>query len=369
MAILFVDGFDHYQTSDILMKWDSCTDSNPVETRIWVDDATPRTGGLQYLHLSNQANSWPAGPSHTDGAVLSKIFSSPVETLITGFAFRLELNNGVPGTFFLRNSNGQTLITFQFVKDTTFDKYGVKVIDTAGSELGRTSTTLINPQAWYYIETKTTINNTTGSTKIRLNGATHLDLTNINTDPSNGLYPGVNDFNIKSAEYYSTNVHWFIDDLYLSNNVGLQNNDFLGDVYIQAILPESAGSHTDWTPSAGANFECVNEVDIDEDASFVSTTVDNAIDTYNFTNVSAITGSSIKAVVSNLVAKKDGAAIRHITPIIRQGGLEYQGLEANLTDEYRAYQQIWELNPADSQSWEISDIDNAEFGVKLVPNA
>jgi len=365
MALLFVDGFDHYQTSDLKFKWDNMDGIDPTATHVYINNTIPRTGGHQYLQLSNKAND---GSVSTSGGTIRKMIPSKPETIIIGFAFNIAEFNGALGQVALYNESGDDIIKYRFYKNPNFDKFGVQVYDANDNLLGQTADNLIDDMVWYYLETKTYVNNSSGSVQIRLNGATHLQLENINTDPSNGLYNGVSHIDITGALYYSTSVTLLIDDLYILDNSGLQNNDFLGDVYIQAIFPESNGTHSDWTPSAGSNYECVDDIDIDEDATFVSTTTDNAIDTYNFGAVTAITGSTIKAVVSNITAKKDGASIRHIAPIVRENNLEYEGGDVNLSDTYKNYQYVWENNPEDNQPWEISDIDNAEFGVKLTPN-
>ena len=365
MAILFVDGFDHYQTSDIKYKWDNMDLMDPANTYFWIDNIIPRTGGQQYLRMSNQST---GGTTIAGGTEIKKLLPVDCETLITGFAFNLVEFNGQLPELVLKNSIAQTIIKYKFIKDANFNKFGVQVIDHTDSVIGSTSITIIDDNVWYYLETKTFVDDTAGSAEIRINGATHLTLNAIDSDPSSGAHKAVNHIELWSSTVNSIAVTTFIDDLYLLDTTGVINNDFLGDVYIQAILPNAAGSNTDWSPSSGANFECVDDTDIDDDTTFVSTTTDNSVDTYNFEDVTAITGSTIKAVVANIVAKKDGAAIRHIAPVARLNSLEYEGDNINLSDSYKLHQHVWENRPSDGNSWSIADIDNGEFGVKLTPN-
>jgi len=365
MAILFVDGFDHYQTSDIKYKWDNMDSMDPLDTYFWVDNTSPRTGGQQYMRLSNRSN---GGSTTFVGSEIKKLLPVESQTLVTGFAFNIVEFNGNLFELVLKNANAQVIVKYRFIKNANFDKFGVQVVDHTDTVIGVTSDAIFDDNVWYYMETKTSVNNTTGSCQVRINGATHLQIDNIDTDPSNGVHPTVNYIEMVTCTTPATAVTTFIDDLYLLNNIGLSNNDFLGDVYIQAILPNGAGAHSDWSPSSGANYECVDDIDIDNDVTFVSTTTDNAIDTYEFQNVTAITGSTIKAVVANIVAKKDGAAIRHIAPIARLNNLEYEGDNIDLVDSYKLHQHIWENKPSDGTSWETTDIDNGQFGVKLTPN-
>ena len=64
---------------------------------------------------------------------------------------------------------------------------------------------------------------------------------------------------------------WDVDDLYVLDGTASTpaNNDFLGDVRVEGLDPNAAGSNAAWTPSAGANYACVNETPPTDDTSYV----------------------------------------------------------------------------------------------------
>ena len=88
-------------------------------------------------------------------------------------------------------------------------------------------------------------------------------------------------------------------------------------------------------------------------------------DTYNFTNL-ASTGT-VHAVQATVRAKKTDSAAKTLALVTRQGGADYDGAtQAVASTTYAQYQQIWEKRPSDSTVWVVSDVDGAEFGLKVV---
>jgi hypothetical protein len=74
----------------------------------------------------------------------------------------------------------------------------------------------------------------------------------------------------------------------------------------------------------------------------------------------------IKAVQLSIVARKTDAGEAAMKGFYRSGGTNYETDEFTLTDTYGIHQKIWEDNPADSNAWEESDIDQGEFGVRAM---
>lgn len=74
------------------------------------------------------------------------------------------------------------------------------------------------------------------------------------------------------------------------------------------------------------------------------------------------------AVNLKVIARKDAASpALKIRPMARLGSTDYIASEhQNLAEGYLGKWKIWELNPADSQAWETTDIDNGEFGFEML---
>ena len=66
------------------------------------------------------------------------------------------------------------------------------------------------------------------------------------------------------------------------------------------------------------------------------------------------------------VSKREGPAIRKITPLTRISSTDYLGSESDQQiTEYKVVTSVWDTNPDDSSAWEEADVNGAEFGVKV----
>jgi hypothetical protein len=155
------------------------------------------------------------------------------------------------------------------------------------------------------------------------------------------------------------------DDFYICDTSGSFNNDFLGDARIKAVFPDGAGNYTEWTPSAGSNYQAVDENPPDDDTTYVSSSTPNQRDTYTF-GASGLPSSTVKAVVVNMQARKDDGGTREIAGMARSSSTDGVAATQTLASSYANYQGIFETDPNTSAAWGLSAVDGAEFGHKLI---
>ena len=157
-----------------------------------------------------------------------------------------------------------------------------------------------------------------------------------------------------------------LDDLYIADTTGSRNNDFLGDVRVNLLVPEADGTHQDMTPSSGSeHFSLVNEASPDT-TSYVSTSASGAKETYSFQNLSANTGGVFGLQLTSY-ANKDATGTVGLRNIARVNGVDYQGTNyVGLSTSWIANTETWESNPATGAQWEAADINSAEFGVETI---
>ena len=299
-----------------------------------------------------------AGPV---GSNIQKVFASSYPSVVAGLAF--EITGGlIPGTaskpiFSLYTAAGALIGGV----NTDVSSHLV-VVNSGGTTIG-TGTTNIALNTWYYIELKLVVG-TSGSCELHLNGvpgeiaSTTGSFGTTNVGRINFQRPGNNQSDVS------------IDDLYVLDLTGSSPlNDFLGDVTVETLYPQSDGTHQDWTPNtAGAHYSKVNESSgtyPDDDTTYVSDVTPGAIDTYTVGSLAALTGT-VYGVATNLYARKDDAAARTIAPVIREAGTDYAGATTGgLTTSYLFYRQLYPLDPAGA-AWTIASVNGAEYGVKEV---
>jgi hypothetical protein len=108
----------------------------------------------------------------------------------------------------------------------------------------------------------------------------------------------------------------------------------------------------------------VDEQPNDADTSYNYTNVTGKRDSFDCTNLSAVSGSIFGVQVA-LSARKDDAGSRTIRSLTRISSTDYEGASKNLSTDYRFCLQIMEQNPNTTAAWADTEINAAEFGYKL----
>lgn len=333
MALLFIDGFDHYATADMLKKWSTQGTYSPT-----INATAGRRGGGGLV----------VGSTSTSTS-LSKSLSA-VSTVIVGVAFKIGSTAQAGET--IRLYEGATQHISLYYSSGTFKLY-------RGSNTGTllaTGTTSVSASTWVYIELKVTIHDTTGAYELRLNGVTEFSATNVDT--RNGGTSGVVD-SVSLGGYTGT-----FDDFYLCDTSGTTNNNFLGDCRIDTLYPSGAGNYTQFTPSTGSNYTCVDET-TPNTTDYVSSATSGNRDSYAFADLAALGSESIYGVQVNAYAQKSDAGTRSLGTMVRLSGTDADGASVGLgTTTYSYISQVFEKDPS-AAAWTEANVNAAEFGVKV----
>jgi len=337
MSLLYVDGFDSYDTSAIGYRWDTalgCT----------IDNLHPRTLGGNYLKITDN---------------IEKMFQPSSNVLVNGFAFRIDDYQISPNPFKISyyDVDGNLGVEYILSYDSGTNKYGF-ICKFNGGVLFTTAFTMVASN-WYFIENKVLIDKTNGIVIMKINDSTE--------GTASGIATVDNSVSLESYSKVKYTVGagcYELDDLYILDNTGSTHVDFLGNILILALAPDSDGTNTNFSPNGSANnFECVDEKNIDGDVTFVSSDILNSVDTYNYPDIS--NNYQIKAVVSNIVARKTDAGNRAISHVVRSGGTNYSLDDISLLDNYSFSQRVWEKDPNTLNDWDNTGLNSAEFGVKV----
>jgi hypothetical protein len=339
MTMLFCDSFDHYASADIFSKWSS---SNFLGA--WSIAAAAARSGAGGLRNSNQQH------------IIGKTFSARA-TYIVGMAVRFAAlpNNNLYRVIALTDAG-----TLQC--DVRISTVGILSVTRNGTVLG-TGTAVLQPNVWYYIEFKCTISDAAGVAVVRVNGVTDINLSSVDTKNTanatadqvqlGGGGPSVN-----------ANVDW--DDLYINDNAGSTNNDFLGDVRVEAIFPSGNGNSSVLVGSDGNstdNYLLVDEAAPNGDTDYVESSTVGDKDTYAYGNM-ATTAGTVFAVQTVPYARKTDAGVRSIVSVARLSATETDGPAQTLSTTYQYLPDIRETKPGGG-AWTITDVNNVELGTKV----
>ncbi len=305
-----------------------------------VQTASPRFAGRRYAQVASSANSYYS-------------FAAAAEIYL-GFAGYWA---GTNGRLDIMGDSGATAhLTLHLSSSGTLQ---LRRGGTAATLLGETVATYND--AWHFIEIRATINDSTGVCQVRIDGSTSPAIDYSGDTKNGGTNTTIDRVRWASAGANST-VRW--TDLYLLNTSGdAPLNTWLGDRRVDALAPSGAGNSTGWTPSAGNNWDCVEEVP-ESTAESVSATDSGTTDLYALGDMDA-TVTSVLAVKAQIYGQKSDAGASSVIPVLRTGGSNYDGDAVALSTSWGKADQTWTVNPGTSEAWTRSQVDALEAGVKV----
>jgi len=332
MAVVFMEGFDHIALAQLSAKgWSQPSGGSVVAGRF----------AGQGLRTNSSVPS-----------CYSKALPASYSTLIVGFAF-LPTTTDARDVLSLRN--GTTAV----VKVATVVVGGVPVVrlvNASGTTLA-TGTTGVPANAWTYIELKVVVSATVGTVEVRLNGASAAECS------GTGLNTGALDIDNIGVWWVVTCLNTY-DDIYVVDTSGsAPTNTWLGEVRVSTLIPNGNGANTAWT---GAYTDWDDITSADDDTTYVSSSTPGDRETSTLTDLSAAT-STVFAVQTNLVARKDDAGTRTIAPVVVIGGTPYDGTTtAALSSSYLDYTQLYDRLAPDGNVWDVTKVNAMETGVKEI---
>lgn len=341
MSLLWIEGFETFGTSNgsaptgYLEKY--VTDAAST-TGITIEDG--RIGGKCLKVVNN-------------GRTFTRAFGSNKVSLVVGFGLKVA-----------SYSITQTILT---LFDGANNQINVRIVSPSGEfEIRRSGTTLATTSGaalatgvWAYIELKVTIDNSAGAYELRVNGVNVASASGVDTYNTGNV--GV-DRATFAASSSSSNAVYF-DDIYICDTSGSVNNNFLGSKKVVAIYPNAAGDSTQFTPSTGNNYAAVDENPPNDDTDYVESGTSSHLDLYNFDNTSLL---SIAGVQINARVKETDGTPYSIYLVAKSGSTQSDGSSQAIgSASYVTRSRVLETNPDTSAAWTDSEMDSAQFGVKV----
>lgn len=332
----FIESFDHYTTNaQLALKW-NVAGANIVPSASWVRTGTYgvycNVGSIQtFAKTIDDQRTWIIGAAHKASSIAAHTM---LELLDSAAAVQIRVVMTAGGN--------------------------IAVYRGASATLLGTSTFAAVAGTYFYMELKVYIDNSAGTVDLHINGSATggISLTDQDTQASATL-------NTAQVIRFSAYNLFGWDDIYICDGAGGYNDDFLGDVKVECILPTGDGATHTFTPSTGSDhYALVDEVPPNTTDYNHSATVDQK-DTLTFPDLATASGV-VCGIQHNIYAIKTDAGTRTICPVVRSSGADYDGSTVALATAYNYYREIVEKDPADSAAWDVTRVNAAEFGYKLV---
>ncbi len=338
--LLFCDSFDHWAIADITQKYDRSLYSSGITIGAY---GRFGTSGLQ--RTNGQLEYW-------------KVLPAQKSTLIIGMALSLRNYN-----------NSATPIGLWCLRSLTSALECAAYVSPSGelyvTGSGSSACASMRLKAYDYYEWKLVVNSGAGSVILHRNGVEILNQSGINTSAAGSNLAAI--FGLGYFNGLAAMPALWYDDLYLADTSGSECNDLLGDVRVEKLLPGGAGSYSQWTPSAGGNYQCVDEA-TPSDADYVSAAASGLKDTYALSN-SASTSGSPKAVVVHPRLSKAGGGFRGVKALLRSGGTDQlAATEHRPGTGFRPHLHpaVFTLDPATGTPWaNVAAINALEAGMEV----
>lgn len=221
-----------------------------------------------------------------------------------------------------------------------------------GTQLGSDSANLLTLSTWYFIEIVVTVNNTTGTVEVYVDGskAGWIDLSSQDTQSTANAYANAWGLGGTTA-----------GDIAYDNIYSKSDGTRFGPGAARSYVPDANGAVRQWTPSTGSNdFSVVDEIPPNGDTDYLESTSAGNIVTMGYPAIA--TTNAIKGLqVLNYARTTSTGSIRGVARI---GGTDYFATCPALSTSYGYKPAIFELSPDSGVAWTESEIDGAEFGTE-----
>jgi hypothetical protein len=222
------------------------------------------------------------------------------------------------------------------------------------------ATAILDSSLWHWCEGSYTVGDS-GTFSISINGVQAINL--IGADLVRDT-----DYFVSSMYLHSNgNNNTSYDNIYHFDSIGpAPFNNNIGEFRIVGLFPTAAGTFTQFTPSVGANYTCVDEVVYSGDTDFVYSDTAPKKDTYNVTDYSGITPTTIYAVTVSSTARKDDTSAHTFRNVLKSGVVVATGAIQTVGNSYVEYTDYFTADPNDGALWTVSKINAMEIGVELL---
>jgi len=338
--ILFSDGCgEYYDTAHISDVW---TD---VEGSPAVNGSGGRNGG--------------AGIEFSTFEGLTRSFPVQTGSVFCGFAMKLaSLNEDFILTVF-RDATAQLTLAM-------LASGAIRLVHGATSQ--DTATGILLADVFHYIELQFLVANSGGLFELKVDGVSVLSGSGLDTQT--GANAGIDAIFFGST---GSHVLYTLDDVYILETTGGSPQDtFLGDIRIDAVVPDGDGAQTEFTTTFPASptthYTKVDEIPATADTDYNESGTNGHRDLFDYAALPAVAGGStvIGLKVVAFVKKLDAGA-RNIRMVARPIATNQNGSDIPVQVAYGYKEEYFDDNPEVSAVWTDATINASEFGVEVRP--
>jgi hypothetical protein len=353
MALLWMDGFDHYGLGT--------TGRNNMTS---YGAYATSTGTIATDFVRTGAYAYKCGASSNSG--FRRTFGTMKSSVGVGFPFYLpslpsNTHDAVLAAFW--DNSGNVLITI-FVNPSGFIEVWSGKTPGLGLQQAITSSQVVTPGAWAHFECYFVPNAASSAIEIRINQVTVINDASIVIGTTTGEGASSTETSSVNVMYDTLGANYFyVDDLFAWDTSGSFNNDFLGDKKVHTIMPNGDTATADWALSTGSlGYAVIDEIPPNGDTDYLYSVTSGAESAFDLEAMPSNTGAVNGLQVYRATKKTDAGTCDVRTEIV-SGASTATGATQPATTAYQYYTDIFETDPATGVLWTKAGVDAAK--VKL----
>lgn len=296
-----------------------------------------------------------------DGRSIDVPLASIVSTLWLNVAITPNTFGGDQNLLALIGSNAtlQCALTWNATGTLSIVRY---LGDISTSLLGSAS---LDPAVDHVIDLKIVVHASAGSVDIYADGGTTpiLSISGVNTQRNTTSIAAVR---AGWGSGGTTGAILYLEHLLVMSetDTGDGLNGRLGSIALDPMRPDGAGDQTTGTPSAGANWQCEDDVDGDSDADSVSFSAAGG-DRYTMSAAPFTTGTVKSLLICALMSKDDAGTVTARTQI-KNGATVASGATVAIASTNAYVVQAYGTDPNTAAAWTVAGLNSVLAGPERV---
>lgn len=352
--LVWAEGFDHYGTApnggrDAMLSGAWAAFSAGTGTLPFISNIQVRSGTRSLrFEFQNLA---------TAEVLARRVIGAAHIVTGVGLGVYFDALPGVNKThgFALRNNLNQDIIMFTVESDGSIGAYAGSAHTAIAA-----SDPIIAANSWQHIEVRVVADTVVGECEVRVNERVVLALTGLNL----GALGATQIVYGMPGGKVGADLDWQIDDLVVWNDDGLYNNDFIGPVRVELLMPTADTAETDWVRNTGSSdFSAINNNPPDGDTTYLTGTNVSDISEFEFAD-SPVETFNIRAIYVPTMGKLVAAGTGNVQTSLVSGADVSLGPDQTFTTSYSYWGGVHETDPATDLPWTKAGIDAAKLRIE-----
>ena len=359
MALLFAEGFSDYASTAELYRARNC-----------ISNFTPAT-------LNTTAGNWSngalIGPSLSSGSWFA-LDRNPSNTTLR-FAFWLKTSS-ITGTY--SNTVHRPIVEFRdnLLAPTRYLNCRLNGVapnaflvvcrfdDASNAAAAATGTAALGNGNWHHIEVEYVAHGTTGTVKTWVDGVADINFTGDTSDAASGDVTALRGMFLAGCSSNTGGVTVHMDDFLVWDDASGFSGRLSDQHRIRSVVPTANGDTNNFSPSAGSNYQNVDDTTSDDDTTYNSSTASGDIDLYQV--AMNFNPQVIYAVQAEVVTRKTDLRAITARTKLKKGSSTQNGTTTDIYNGMDTPSRILQdKDPTDSTTWTRSKIHNqVQVGVE-----